>query len=80
VNAILDLLKQAGVNAHYTEGSMSWRVYVALEKFQQAITPDHCIVMMASLLTASADNHVGTPNVEAVKSYASNTSPSKTSQ
>lgn len=72
LEAILDLLKQAGVNARYTGGCIVIEGLCGSKRRFNRLSPapDHRIVMMASLLAALADSYVEISNAEAVrKSY-----------
>ncbi|HIC99099.1 MAG TPA: hypothetical protein EYP08_05555 [Pyrodictiaceae archaeon] len=69
LEAILDLLRQAGVNANYTRGCIVVEGLCGSKKKFSRLSPvpDHRIVMMASLLAALANGQVEISNAEAVK-------------
>ena len=69
LEAILDLLRQAGVNANYIRGCIVVEGLCGSKKKFSRLSPvpDHRIVMMASLLAALANGQVEISNAEAVK-------------
>jgi len=69
LEAILDLLKQASINARYTGGCIVVEGLCGSKRRFNKLSPapDHRIVMMASLLAALAVNRVEILNAEAVK-------------